>query len=459
MEYTAQEAWSKILESAKAKLPEHSSRTWLARVQPVALTDASLVLRAPNSFAVEWIESKYRAPLDAAARALFGPGFRLVLECAPSPEGPYAPPPMPVVGLEELDEEAGGGSGREPTPAPAIGTLNPRYTLANLVVATHNELAVAACQAVADAPGRTYNPLFIYGGVGLGKTHLMQAIASEALRKWPGCRVGYVATEQFTNDLIAAIQARQTTQFHIRYRRLDVLLLDDAHFLAGKEGTQEEFFHTFNALYDARKQIVLTSDRVPQEIPGLQERLLSRFQCGLVVDVKPPDFETRVAILRLKASQDGLTIPHEALTFIAEHCRSSVRELEGAIIKLLAYSSLTRREITRELASQVLGGSFPPARDLGPEQIEAAVAKGFGVDVADLRSKRRQRRVTDPRQVAMYLEKVLLDLPYTRIGGRFGGRDHSTVIHAIRRVQQQIAKDPSFARRVEEIQAQLGRRP
>jgi chromosomal replication initiator protein len=271
------------------------------------------------------------------------------------------------------------------------------------------------------------------------------------LAKFPGSRVGYVPTEQFTNELIAAIQARQTSQFHTRYRRIDVLLVDDAHFLAGKEGTQEEFFHTFNALHDAQKQIVLTSDRPPKEIPGLQDRLVSRFEWGLVTDIKPPDFETRVAILQFKAEQDGLALDRDVLTFIAQRCRSSVRELEGAIIKLLAYSSLTRREISPELAAEVLGGAMGPLADLSPETIEVAVAEAFGVSTADLYSKGRQRRITDPRQVAMYLEKVLLDLPYTRIGARFGGRDHSTVIHSIQKVEQQLAQDSEFRRRVEQL--------
>jgi chromosomal replication initiator protein len=453
MELTAEEAWSKILESARATLPEQTCRTWLDPTKALALSSDQLVVGAPSDFAVEWIEGKFGGLLTSIAQGLFGAGFRLTFECRPR-EGDTPPifQPMPVVGLEELPEPGGSQS---PEPRPTIGTLNPRYTLEAFVVGSGNELAAATCQAVAEAPGRAYNPLFIYGGVGLGKTHLMHAIGNAVLAKFPGSRVAYVPTEQFTNELIAAIQARQTEQFHNRYRRIDVLLVDDAHFLAGKEGTQEEFFHTFNALYDAQRQIVLTSDRPPKEIPGLQERLVSRFQWGLVSDIRPPDFETRVAILQSKAALDGLSIPNEVLTFIAERCHSSVRELEGAIIKLLAYSSLTLRDVSQELAKEVLGGSLGPVREVTAEQIEAVVAEAFGVSVAELYSKKRQRRVTDPRQVAMYLQRLLLDTPYTQIGRRFGGRDHSTVIHSIQKVEEQLSKDAEFRTRVNALRAKL----
>jgi chromosomal replication initiator protein len=455
MELTAEEAWSQILESARAKLPEQSYRTWLAPTSAIALSSDQLVVGAPSDFAVEWIEDKYSTLLGSLAQALFGTAFTLTFESRASGQAGTPITPMPVVGLEELPDTAvvpgpGGAPGR-----PVVGTMNPLYTLESFVVGGNSELAAAACQAIAEAPGRAYNPLFIYGGVGLGKTHLMHAIGNAVLERFPGSRVAYLPTEQFTNELIAAIQARQTTQFRNRYRRIDVLLVDDAHFLAGKEGTQEEFFHTFNALHDAQRQIVLTSDRPPKEIPGLQERLVSRFEWGLVTDIRVPDFETRVAILQSKATRDGLQIHQDVLARIAEQCRSSVRELEGAIIKLLAFSSLTRREISVALANEVLSGTMGPVRGVDPEHIEEVVAETFGVSVAELRSKTRQRRVTDPRQVAMYLERILLDLPYTQIGRRFGGRDHSTVIHSIQKVEEQLAKDPEFARRIEALRARL----
>ena len=323
MELTAEEAWSQILESARAKLPEQSYRTWLAPTSAIALSSDQLVVGAPSDFAVEWIEDKYSALLGSLAQALFGAAFTLTFESRASGEAGTPITPMPVVGLEELPDTAavpgaGGAPGR-----PVVGTMNPLYTLESFVVGGNSELAAAACQAIAEAPGHAYNPLFIYGGVGLGKTHLMHAIGNAVLERFPGSRVAYLPTEQFTNELIAAIQARQTTQFRNRYRRIDVLLVDDAHFLAGKEGTQEEFFHTFNALHDAQRQIVLTSDRPPKEIPGLQERLVSRFEWGLVTDIRVPDFETRVAILQSKAMRDGLQIHQDVLAYIAEQCRST----------------------------------------------------------------------------------------------------------------------------------------
>lgn len=456
MELTAQEAWSKILEGARVKLPEQSFRTWLARTEAVALSADELVVAAPSDFAVEWIEGKYGDLLLSLTHQLLGPNFQLTFRARTDLTAtPPVVHPMPVVGFEEVEANTEALEPPTPPPLAVVGHLNARYTLDNFVVGSSNELAAAACQAVAAAPGHAYNPLFIYGGVGLGKTHLMHAIGNAVLKRFPGSRVAYLPTEQFTNELIAAIQARQTTQFHARYRRIDVLLVDDAHFLAGKEGTQEEFFHTFNALHDAQRQIVLTSDRAPNEIPELQARLLSRFQWGLVTDIGPPDFETRVAILHCKAQQDGLEIAEGVLAYIAEHCRSSVRELEGAIIKLLAYSSLTQRDITLKLAGEVVGGALGPLREVTPADIESAVARAYGVSVSDLHSKNRQRRVTDPRQVAMYLEKLLLDLPYTRIGERFGGRDHSTVIHSIQKVEAQLGVDPEFQRKVEALQAQL----
>jgi chromosomal replication initiator protein len=457
MELTAQEAWSRILEGARGKLPEHSYRTWLAPTMAVALSTDLLVVGAPSDFAVEWIEDKYSALLSAVARGLFGGSFVLAFEA----RGPAnaTETSFPSVTAEELD---GSVVRAQETPdkdnapgAPTFGTLNPRYTLDRFVVGGSNELCFAACQAVADAPGRAYNPLFIYGGVGLGKTHLMHAIGNAVLSRSPRTRVGYVPTEQFTNELIAAIQARRTSEFHNRYRRIDVLLVDDAHFLAGKEGTQEEFFHTFNALHDGQKQIVLTSDRPPKDIPRLQERLVSRFEWGLVTDIGAPDLETRVAILQMKAAEDHLSIRPDVLSLIAEHCTSSVRELEGAVIKLLAYSSLTRREITPELATEVLRGASGSMRELTPERIEEVVASVYGVGVPEMRSASRQRRVTEPRQVAMYLQKTLLDLPYTQIGLRFGGRDHSTVIHSIQKVSDAVASDPNFHAKLDEVRSKL----
>jgi chromosomal replication initiator protein len=302
-----------------------------------------------------------------------------------------------------------------------------------------------------------YNPLFIYGGVGLGKTHLMHAIGHAILSRDPGRRVAYISSERFTNDLIASIQEGRMADFRRRYREIDLLLIDDVHFLGEKERTQEEFFHTFNALHDAQRQIVMTSDRPPKEIPGLEERLVSRFEWGLVTDIKPPDLETRVAILRKKADEDQIALGDEVLEFIARNCRSNVRELEGAIIKLLAYSSLTRREITIELAREALGGVLVGADspEITPALVKERVAQSWAVPVEALASKKRTKEVTVPRQVAMYLIRELLNMPLVEIGRQFGGRDHSTVIHSIQKVEEDLGRDDGFHARIQQLRTGL----
>jgi chromosomal replication initiator protein len=327
-------------------------------------------------------------------------------------------------------------------------------------VGNNNQLAAAACHAVAEKPARMYNPLFLYGGVGLGKTHLMHAIGNHILGAEPGRRVTYVSSEQFMNELVTSIQEGTTGEFRRRYRQMDLLLVDDVHFLEGKERTQEEFFHTFNALYDAQRQIILTSDRPPKEMARLEERLVSRFEWGLVVDIRPPDFETRMAILRKKADDDGLRIDDEVIEFIAHSCTASVRELEGAVIKLLAYSSLTNQEMNIGLARtalrSMLGRKSQGAGPvLSPERIRELVARRWRVREDALSSKRRTKDVTVPRQVAMYIIKETLGISLSRIGELFGGRDHSTVIHSIRKVEEDMARDEGFRRQVQDALAEV----
>ncbi len=342
--------------------------------------------------------------------------------------------------------------------------LSDRYTFDYFVIGKSNELAAAAAHAVAQAPGKVYNPLFIYGDTGLGKTHLMQAVAHEILQRKPETRITFIGTEQFTNELVAAIQSRTTADFRRRFRETDLLLVDDVHFLKGKEAMQEEFFHTFNALYEGGRQIVLTSDRPPSEIPGLEARLVSRFQWGMVADIEMPDLEHRIAILRQKAQLDHLelTIPEDVVRFIAENVRSSVRELEGSIIKLLAFASLKHREITVEVARDALRDKIKPvegAAASGPAlntySIQQAVAKEWGVSTEGLRSKTRTKNLTVPRQVAMFLMRELLGMQLVEIGAAFGGRDHSTVIHSLERVAAMTKEDPAFAQRIGRIQTAL----
>jgi chromosomal replication initiator protein len=458
MELTAAEAWSRILERARPELPEHTFRIWLEETQPLALSQDLLAVATPTDFAAEWIEDKYGALLSDVARQVFGRPLLISFQHQPGETATprrVAQPPQQTRSAP-VDMTASAPSIQ---PGGTVGApLNERYTFDRFVVGNNNQLSAAACRAVAEAPARMYNPLFIYGGVGLGKTHLMHAIGHVLLERDPGKRVAYVSSERFTNDMIAAIQGGTNADFRRRYRDIDLLLIDDIHFLGEKERTQEEFFHTFNALHDAQSQIVMTSDRPPKEIPGLEERLVSRFEWGLVTDIKPPDFETRVAILRKKAEDDQLALADEVLDFIARNCRSNVRELEGAVIKLLAYSSLTRREVTTELAREALGGVLTeaPLTELTPAVIRQKVAEEWGTSVEGLSSKRRTKELTVPRQVAMYLIRELLDLSLVEIGALFGGRDHSTVIHSINKVEEDLAADDAFHARVERLRGQMG---
>jgi chromosomal replication initiator protein len=455
MELTAREVWSRITADARSVLPEQTYRTWLSSTEAVSLSEDTLVVAAPTKFAVEWIEDKYGSLLRDLCQRQIGRALHLRFEyqgtderlefpeirtTEPTQTPPIAPAPV----------------GPRPSPAKSF---NERYTFDRFVVGGNSELAAAACKRVASAPAKAYNPLFIWGDTGLGKTHLMQAIGHATRDDYPDKEVAYVPSEQFTNEMIAAIQSGQTALFRQRYRQIDVLLVDDVHFIGNKEGTQEEFFHTFNSLYDAQKQIVVTSDRPPSDIPGLQERLVSRFEWGLVTDIKAPDFETRAAILRQKAVEDALEIGDDVIEYVARNRRTSVRQLEGALIKLLAYSSLTRREITLEMARDALGatrdGDDFSLTQVSPETIRERVAESWGVSVDALVSKRRTRVVVVPRQVAMYLIKTLLDMPYSDIGQLFGGRDHSTVIHAVNKVEADMSADPVFRSRVRRLHEDL----
>ena len=421
------------------------------------MTDGVLLVGAPDQFAADWNQSKHADMFAGIAPIALGHPmavtFKVTEERRARPQMDLfvAPPPQ----KQQLQSQHGG------TISPP---LSDRYTFEYFVIGKSNELAAAAASAVGQAPGKVYNPLFIYGDTGLGKTHLMQAIAHEIVQRKPETRITFIGTEQFTNELVAAIQNRTTADFRRRFRETDLLLVDDVHFLKGKEAMQEEFFHTFNALYEGGRQIVLTSDRPPSEIPGLEARLVSRFQWGMVADIELPDLEHRIAILRQKARLDHLelTIPEDVIRFIAENVRSSVRELEGSIIKLLAYASLKHREITVEVARDALrdklkamegqGGGAPA---LNTYAIQQAVAKEWGVTTEGLRSKTRTKNLTVPRQVAMFLMRDLLGMQLVEIGSAFGGRDHSTVIHSLERVAAMVKEEPSFGQRIAKIQSAL----
>jgi chromosomal replication initiator protein len=449
MELTATEAWNRILERARTVLPEQNFRIWLSNTEPLTLSEETLSVAAGSDFAAEWIEKHYGDLLTDLAERVVGHPLKIALEHRHD-SARVADFAMPAAAAAPAPVSA--------TAAASVGApLNERYLFDRFVVGTNNQMAAAACRAVAESPARMYNPLFIYGGVGLGKTHLMHAIGHALLLRDGTKRVAYISSERFTNDLIASIQEGRMSEFRRRYREIDLLLIDDVHFLGEKERTQEEFFHTFNALHDAQRQIVMTSDRPPKEIPGLEERLVSRFEWGLVTDIKPPDLETRVAILKKKADEDQISLADEVLEFIARNCRSNVRELEGAIIKLLAYSSLTRREASIELAREALGGVLGGADtpEITPALVKERVAQSWGVPIEALASKKRTKEVTAPRQVAMYLIRELLDLPLVEIGKLFGGRDHSTVIHSIHKVEEDLVHDDVFHARVQALRAGL----
>ena len=457
MSLPASDLWTRLLDQARRELPEQVIRTWLEPSEALRVEGNTLFVGVPDRFAADWNETKHGDLLASLAPVALGHPlnvvFRVHEEQKRRPQMDFFVAPLPEKGTQG-----------EPAPA-SSGQLSGRYTFENFVIGKSNELAAAAARAVAEAPGKVYNPLFIYGETGLGKTHLMQAVAHEILQRSPRTRLAFVGTEQFTNELVGSIQGRTTSEFRRRYREIDLLLVDDIHFLKSKEATQEEFFHTFNALYEAGRQIILTSDRPPAEIPSLEARLVSRFQWGMVADIEQPDVEHRTAILRNKAALDHLelTIPDDVIQFIAENVRSNVRELEGSIIRLLAYASLKHRGVTIELAQEALRDKLrsdgesqvPTDSNISISLIQTAVAKEWAVTTEGLRSKVRTKNLTVPRQVSMFLIRELLGTQLIEIGNAFGGRDHSTVIHSLERVHDQIATDPAFRSRVHRVRQHL----
>jgi chromosomal replication initiator protein len=469
LELTATEVWVRIQDSIRDDVPDHAFSSWIEGVRAVALTDVELLLEAGNRFKAEWLEDKYGELLEARAGDVVGRAIRIAVRGASSPDA-FSPPTVRVESTVEIDEvPEPRPSDRSPTWSPARPTspllgarspsLNERYTFERFVVGTNNQLATAAATAAADKPGRLYNPLVFYGGVGLGKTHLMHAIGHRMLQSNPDARVAYVSAEQFMNEMINAIQRGTTAQFRARYREMDLLLVDDVQFLRNKESTQDEFFHTFNALYDSHRQIVLTGDRPPREMEGVEERLVSRFDWGLTVDFRPPDLETRIAILRRKAEEEGLMLEGDVIECIAHSCTSSVRELEGAVIKLLAVSSVWNQEITPDFARRVLAlrrrEQEPRSPMASPEKIQDSIAKAWRVRTESLAAKTRTRTVTEARRVAMYAMRKMLEMPLTEIGRCFGGRDHSTVLYSIRKIERRMEYDGEFRERVREVMQDL----
>ncbi|MDI3299658.1 MAG: chromosomal replication initiator protein DnaA [Bacillota bacterium] len=448
------QVWTQAVQNLEASVPAPTFH-FIRETEPIALHDDTLILGVRNSFTRDYLQDHVALLLQRQLAELLRREVRLEFVVPPetSAETGEARAQDEVAAALSAAVQAHvaqrSGSIGQP--------LNPRYTFETFVVGSSNRLAHAASLAVADAPARAYNPLFIYGGAGLGKTHLMQAVAHRTLARHPGIRVAYVSCETFANELINAIRDRRTVEFRNRYRNVDVLLVDDIQFLAGKESTQEEFFHTFNALHEANRQIIVSSDRPPKEIPTLEERLRSRFEWGLISDIQPPDFETRLAILRAKAAADNLEIDDGILVYIAEHVRTNIRELEGALIRLVAYTSFKHLPLTLEVAKESLQDFVTPGPDrmVTIEVIQRVVAEYYGLDVQELKVHRRTRAVAYPRQIAMYLCRKLTDASLPKIGEEFGGRDHTTVLHAFNKVEADVQRDPSLAATIDHLVRQI----
>lgn len=439
MSESLDEVWAQVLQSLKGRVQQPSFGTWLQPTNAVDLRGNTLIVRAPHRLAKKQLESHYSPLIKTALTEIIGGDLDLEFVV-------MDPAEQDRTLASKIDAATSLQKGASQKQTQAI--LNPKYTFDSFVVGNSNRFAHAAALAVAESPGNAYNPLFIYGGVGLGKTHLTQAIGNYILSRDTSARVVYVSCEAFLNEMIAALSRKDMAVFKSKYRDVDALMIDDIQFIAGKDQTQEEFFHTFNSLYEAGKQIVITSDRPPKDIATLEDRLRSRFEWGLTADIQPPDLETRMTILKRKADDESLVVPNDVIVFIANQIRSNIRVLEGALIRVIAHSSLINSEITIELAKQVLRDIIPvdKPRQVSIEFIQQVVAESFGIKIEDLKSKSRAKAVAYPRQIAMYLCRELTDAPLVRIGQAFGGRDHTTVIHACDKIANDSKKDPDLAK-------------
>ena len=435
--------WDKILEETKQEIGERAFENWFRQTKLSSITEESLVIEVPSNFFKDWIYDHYRDTLNISILKTIGKVIPVQFEVKESAVNPGHGAPKKTTIPE-----------KPPQKKPFY--LNPRYTFEGFVVGSSNRFAHAATLAIAESPAKAYNPLFIYGGVGLGKTHLMQAACHYISDMHKNMKLFYTTSEKFTNELINAIQHRTTAKFRETYRSVDVLLIDDIHFIAGKEATQEEFFHTFNSLYDAHKQIVLSSDRPPKTIQGLEERLVSRFEWGLVTDVQPPNFETRIAILKKKAERNSVALPDDVLYFIAEKIKTNIRELEGALIKVVAYSSMENKPVTLDSTKDILKDMLAESdKKISIDRIQKKVAEYFDIKVSEMKAKKRHREIVYPRQIAMYLARELTMLTLPDIGASFGGRDHSTVIHACEKIQRDLKKNQNVKNLMNRLMAEI----
>ncbi|MCF7804096.1 MAG: chromosomal replication initiator protein DnaA [Candidatus Marinimicrobia bacterium] len=451
MEQKLESLWQDCLEVIKTRVPDQTYETWFKPIKPVNLEEEKLTVQVPSQFFYEWIENHYRDLIHSTLEQVSGNGLKLMYSVVFSDEDSAdsdTPTPRPQT---QPDKSFRGHAGPKTF-------LNERYTFDNFVEGDNNQFARAAAVAVAEAPGGTsFNPLVLYGGVGLGKTHLAQAIGNKSLADGTANRVLYTSSEKFTLEFINSIKNNKTTEFSEQYRNVDLLIVDDVQFFQKKESTQEQFFHTFNALYQGGKQVVLTSDRPPKELSGLEERLLSRFHAGLIADIQPPDLETRIAILQHKAQEDNIEISYDILEFLAANITTNVRELEGSLIRLLAFSSLSNTDITIDLAKKVLrelvGKNFKSAVSI--EDIQAITGEVMDVSESDLIGKGRKMEVALARQVAMYLSRELTNSSLKTIGLHFGGRDHSTVVHACNVIEEKLKSDETLHSQVKSVKHKI----
>lgn len=441
LEWGMEQVWGQVLAVVEGTVGKTTTETWLRPIRPIALRDDTLHLEVPSSLFRDWLLGNLMEPLRKALTTVLGYPAQLIIHIANKPQG------------ELFAASAPEPEKQEQTRAPRKNGLVHNYTFSTFVVGAGNQFAHAAARAVSDHPGKHYNPLFIYGGVGLGKTHLINAIGHETMVKQGRSSIFYLSSESFTNELISHLRRDRMDDFKNKFRQADVLIIDDVQFLSGRERTQEEFFHTFNTLYEAHKQIVLTSDKFPNEIGGLEERLRNRFEWGLIADIQPPDLETRVAILQRKAHLKRIDLPSDVALYIASHVTANVRELEGNLTRLSALSTLTNCQVTLDFARQVLQNVVKgKEKEVSIESVQKSVCKYFGIRVADLTSKRRSQLVAFPRQVAMFLCRKLAGASYPMIGMRFGGKDHTTALYACSTIEKRLKKDEELHEVIERIE-------
>jgi len=446
-----EKVWLEAQGNIEKVLTPQTFNTWIRPIRFGSATSSSLILEVPNKFIKEWVTEKYLAMIQEAVSALAETPCQIEFRLEEKIEDVKSVEPV------KAGEKPGSSSGREKTrPGDPTSNLNPKYTFETFVCGSSNQFAHAASQAVANKPASNYNPLFIYGGVGLGKTHLLCAIGNQIYAKNGKARVCYYTSEKFMNEMINCIRYKKMDEFRNKFRKMDVLLIDDIQFMAGKEATQEEFFHTFNSLYESHKQIVVTSDKFPKDIPQLEERLRSRFEWGLIADIQPPDIETKVAILKKKAELNAIALPDDVAMFLGTSATSNVRELEGMLIRLGAFASLTGNEVTLTMAREVLKDIIvDKSRDVTVEMIQKYVADQFRIKLAEIKSDKRLKTLVVPRQIAIYLCRELTKASYPEIGEKFGGKDHSTIIYSMKKIERQLTQDLELKTTIENLRRGL----